>query len=67
MISHENQQILQPLRIPAGWKIIFNDFTVLEPAQCTGSDFDFWENFVEDMLMHEPFYILTVAANCLYH
>lgn len=42
MISHENQQILQPLRIPAGWNIIFNDFTVLAPAQCTDSDIDFW-------------------------
>lgn len=50
MIEHENLQILQPLRIPAGWKIIFNDFFALNPAQYTDYDTDFWENFVEDML-----------------
>lgn len=49
-MAHEDLQILQPLRIPAGWKITFNDFFMLDPAQYTGSDTDFWENFVEDML-----------------
>lgn len=50
MIAHNDLQILQPLRIPAGWKIIFNDFFMLDPVQYTGSNIDFWENFVEDML-----------------
>lgn len=50
MMAHRDLQILQPLRIPAGWKITFNDFFMLDPAQYTGSDTDFRENFVEDML-----------------
>lgn len=50
MTEHKNLQILQHLRIPAGWKIIFNDFFALNPAQYTGFDTHFWENFVEDML-----------------
>lgn len=50
MAAHEDIQILQPLRIPAGWQVTFNDFFELDPAQYTGSDIHFWENFVEDML-----------------
>lgn len=44
MMAYEDLQILQPLRIPAGWKITFNDFFMLDPAQYTGSDTDFREN-----------------------
>lgn len=50
MVAKKDLQILQPLRIPAGWKVIFNDFFMLDPAQYTGDDNEFWENFVEDML-----------------
>lgn len=50
MIEKENLQILQPLRIPAGWKVTFNDFFKLDPALYTASDNEFWDNFVEDML-----------------
>lgn len=50
MAEQENLQILQPLRIPSGWKIAFNNFFMLDPSQYIGSDDMFWENFVEDML-----------------
>lgn len=50
MIEKENSQMLQPLRIPAGWKITFNDFFMLDPEQYTDSDHEIWENFVEDLL-----------------
>ena len=43
-------QILQPLRIPAGWKIVFNDFFMLDPVQYTDCNDEFWRYFVEDML-----------------
>ena len=50
MNEYEKLQILQPLRIPSGWKIVFNNFFILDPSQNIDSDDMFWENFVEDML-----------------
>lgn len=50
MIKREKLQILQPLRISGGWKVVFNEFFMLDPEQCTDCDENFWDNFVEDML-----------------
>lgn len=49
-MEREHLQILQPLRIPGGWEVGMNNFFMLDPAQYTGSDDGFWDNFVEDML-----------------
>lgn len=50
MSESEIIQTLQPLKIPGGWKVVFNNFFTLDPKTYTGTNDEFWRNLVEDML-----------------
>jgi hypothetical protein len=41
---------LQPLRIPTGWTVKFNDLRHLEPTTRSPSDVNVWEHYKEDLL-----------------
>jgi hypothetical protein len=44
---------LQPLRIPAGWSVTFNEFRELDPEAILDPDSTLWSYFREDMLQVE--------------
>jgi hypothetical protein len=44
---------LQPLRIPTGWSIRWNDFCALDPATIPDADSPLWLYLHEDMLQIE--------------
>ena len=43
---------LQPLRIPAGWKVNYNKFFDIEPSDLQENDIN-WIDFTEDILQME--------------
>jgi hypothetical protein len=42
---------LQPLRIPGGWEVIWNNFIEIDPLMINGKDDDLWLDFSEDILL----------------
>lgn len=48
---------LQPLRIPTGWSVTFNDFCEIDPETIRDPDSMLWSYFHEDMLLMEHAHI----------
>lgn len=43
--------MIQPLRIPGGWTVVFNEFTDIEPMEIPAENEEMWlYNFSEDLL-----------------